>query len=252
MINALIIDDEINAIESLRWEIANFCKDVTVLDTFTNPIEAISAINYLKPDLVFLDIEMPQLDGFQLLKKLHFTEFDLIITTAYNQYAIQAFKENAIDYLLKPVDPDELIKAIEKAKKNKEMPVSNAKNMEKIFEKIIDNATNNNSKKIPIALADKIVMVNKNDIVYCKSDGNYTHIYLKDDVKYFVSKNIKAITNLINSPEFIRVHKTYLVNATYIKEYIRGDGGEIILENKINIPVSRTNKQKVLQALHIN
>ena len=80
MINALIIDDEINAIESLRWEIANFCKDVTVLDTFTNPIEAISAINYLKPDLVFLDIEMPQLDGFQLLKKLHYTDFDLIIT----------------------------------------------------------------------------------------------------------------------------------------------------------------------------
>ena len=132
------------------------------------------------------------------------------------------------------------------------MPVSNAKNMEKIFEKIINNSTRNNSKKIPIALADKIVMVNKNDIVYCKSDGNYTHIYLKDDEKYFVSKNIKAITNLINSPEFIRVHKTYLVNATYIKEYIRGDGGEIILENKINIPVSRTNKQKVLQALHIN
>lgn len=252
MINAIIIDDEINAIESLRWEIANFCKDVRILDTFTNPIEAISAINYLKPDLVFLDIEMPQLDGFQLLKKLHYTDFDLIITTAYNQYAIQAFKENAIDYLLKPVDPDELIKAIEKAKKNKEKPISSTKNMEKIFEKIINDATKNNSKKIPIALADKIVMVNKNDIIYCKSDGNYTHIYLTDDVKYFVSKNIKAVTNLINSPEFIRVHKTYLVNATYIKEYIRGDGGEIILENKINIPVSRTNKLKVLQALHIN
>jgi two-component system LytT family response regulator len=252
MLNALIIDDEINAIESLRWEINNFTKDVKILDTFTNPIEAISAINYLKPDLVFLDIEMPELDGFQLLKKLNYKKFDLIITTAYNQYAIKAFKENAIDYLLKPIDPDELVVAIEKAKKNKNNLNPSSENIEKIFENILNSSNTNTNKKIPIALSDKIVMVNKKDIMYCKSDGNYTHIFLKDKEKYFVSKNIKSITQLIDASEFIRVHKTYLVNINYIKEYIRGDGGELIMDDKTNIPVSRINKQKILKALHIS
>jgi len=252
MIQAIIIDDELNAIESLRWEINNFTSNVKIIDTFTNPIEAISAINYLKPDLVFLDIEMPQIDGFQLLNKLQFKEFELIITTAYNQYAIKAFKENAVDYLLKPIDPDELINSINKVKKNKQNKNISFDNISNIFKGIIDNISEKSNKKIPIALSDKIVMVDKNDIMYCKSDGNYTHIFIKDKSKYFISKNIKNITQLINATEFIRVHKTYLVNVNYIKEYIRGDGGEIILEDKTNIPVSRINKQKVLKALHIS
>jgi two-component system LytT family response regulator len=251
MINALIVDDELSAIESLKWELSNFCSKVKIIDTFTNPTEAISAINYLKPNVVFLDIEMPELDGFQLLKKLSYRNFDLIITTAYNQYAIQAFKENAIDYLLKPVDPDELVKAMDKIKKNKTDNQFGG-NIEKIFEKIISEKTGNKSKRVPLALSDRVVMVDKNDIMYCKSEGNYTHVIMKNGKDYLLSKSIKSVVELIPQAEFIRVHKSFIVNTNYITEYLRGDGGEIILTNKDNIPVSRTHKAKLLETLQIN
>ena len=119
MTTAIIIDDEQDAIESLTWEINMFCKEIKIIDSFTDSEEAISAINYLKPDCIFLDIEMPKIDGFQLLSHLKFRDFDLVITTAYDNYALKAFKENAVDYLLKPVDSDDLIKVAEKIKRNK-------------------------------------------------------------------------------------------------------------------------------------
>ncbi len=251
MINALIVDDELSAIESLKWELDNFCSQVKIIDTFTNPIEAISAINYLKPDVVFLDIEMPELDGFQLLKKLNYRSFDLIITTAYNQYAIQAFKENAIDYLLKPVDPDELIKSMDRVKKNRSGKHL-GDNIEKIFKNIITKDMQSKPNKIPLALSDRIVMVQDTDIVYCKSDGNYTHVIMKSGKDYLLSKSLKNSIELLPDSQFIRVHKSFVVNINYISEYMRGDGGEIILSNKDNIPVSRTHKAKLLELLQIS
>jgi len=119
MIKAIIIDDEQEAVDSLAWEIKMFCKDINIIDSFTDPEQAISAINYLKPDCVFLDIEMPKIDGFQLLSHLNYRDFDLVITTAYDNYALKAFKENAVDYLLKPIDNDDLVKVADKIKKNK-------------------------------------------------------------------------------------------------------------------------------------
>jgi len=247
MIHAIIVDDEHSAIESLQWELEKFCKEVKVVDTFTNPTEAISAINYLKPDLVFLDIEMPELDGFQLLKRLDFRNFNLIITTAYNQYAIQAFKENAIDYLLKPVDPDELVKAVDKISK-KEVTTNN---IEKVFEKILTKENINRKNKIPLALTDRIIMVEKNAIMYCISDGNYTNVILQDGKKYFLSKTLKSVYDTLSSLDFIRVHKKYVINTYYVSEYIRGDGGEVIMSDKKNIPVSRMHKEELLKSLRI-
>ncbi len=252
MIHALIVDDELSAIESLKWELNNFCPEVSIVDMFTSPMEAISAINYLKPDVVFLDIEMPELDGFQLLKKLAYRDFDLIITTAYNQYAIQSFKENAIDYLLKPVDPDELVKAMDKVKKNRKRH-SVGENIEKIFERIITNNSQSTiSNRIPLALSDRIIMVDSNQIMYCKSDGNYTHVFMKNKEKYLLSKSIKSFATLIPQAQFIRVHKSFIVNINYISEYLRGDGGEIIMTDKMNIPVSRTHKRKLMELLQIS
>lgn len=250
MRSAIIVDDERSAIESLKWEIENFAKEVKVIDTFTNPSEAISAINYLKPDIVFLDIEMPELDGFQLLHKLTFRDFNLIITTAYNQYAIQAFKENAIDYLLKPIDPDELINAIKKTENQLNLSIGSS-NIDKIFSKIINENLPNKNKKIPLALAEKVIMVNDSDIMYCQSDGNYTHVFLKDETKHLLSKNIKKVTAMLPESHFLRVHKSYVINVDYISEYIRGDGGEVILTNNTNIPVSRSHKSSLLSLLNI-
>ncbi len=247
---AIIVDDEISAIESLQWELGNFCADVDVVDSFTNPKEAISAINYLKPDIVFLDIEMPGIDGFQLLNNLHYKSFDLIITTAYNQYAIQAFKSNAVDYLLKPIDPDDLIKSIEKVKNRAEIGQLET-NIEKIIEKFINTSSTPALQRIPLALQDRILMVNTDDIMYCKSDGNYTHVHLSDGNSYMISKTMKVFLSSIPDNFLVKVHKSYVVNIKYVKEYIRGDGGELILSNKKNIPVSRAHKNELLQLLRI-
>ncbi|WP_439132120.1 LytR/AlgR family response regulator transcription factor [Polaribacter sp.] len=243
MITAIIIDDEQDAIESLTWEINMFCKDIKILDSFTNPEEAISAVNYLKPDCVFLDIEMPKIDGFQLLSHLKFRDFDLVITTAYDSYALKAFKENAIDYLLKPIDNDDLVKVVHKIKKNKlnkELGFS-VKDLLPTIEK--------KNKKIAIPLSGKVVFLNIDEIAYCKSDGNYTTLFLIDGTSYLYSKKIKDVYELITSEAIIRVHQSYLVNMNFVKEYIKNEGYYLILENAKTIPVSKPNRMLILEAM---
>jgi len=244
MIKAIIVDDELSAIKSLEWEIKTFCKGIEVCESFTDPIEAISAINYLKPDCIFLDIEMPEIDGFQLLNSLKFKDFDLIITTAFDNYAIRAFKESAIDYLLKPIDSDDLIKSVTKIKTNKEHSILGTE-LRKVLEKMTRK-----TNKIPLPLAGKILYINKENILYCKSDGNYSEIFFKDDTKEMVSKKIKEVEELIDSNCFFRVHNSYLVNTNYIKEFVKSDGQYLILENGVSIPVSRSKKSALLELLN--
>jgi len=246
MIKAIIVDDELTAIKSLKWEIENFCSGVTIMDSFTNPLEAISAINYLKPDCVFLDIEMPEMDGFQLLHQLNYRDFDLIITTAYDSYALKAFKENAIDYLLKPVDSDDLIKSVSKIKKNK-----TDNSLGKELQTVIKNLTNTNTpNKIALPLSGRTIFVYPEDIVYCKSDGNYTTIFFKDGKKEILSKKIKDMEDIFHNNLFFRVHNSYLVNIKHITEFVKSDGQYIVLENGVSIPVSRSKKGPLLDLLN--
>lgn len=245
MIKAIIIDDELNAIKNLKWEIENFCDDIEVCDTFTNPIEAISAINYLKPDCVFLDIEMPEMDGFQLLSKLTFRDFDLIITTAYDNYAIKAFKEHAIDYLLKPIDSEDLIETISRVRKNR-----NQNTLGDEVKKIIETlSSNKNPKRMALPLIGKTIYVNLSDIIYCKSDGSYTEIHLIENEMEMLSKKLKDIELQTNN-SFFRVHNSYLVNINYIKEFVKNEGLYLVLKNGKTVPVSRTKKNELLKLLN--
>ncbi|WP_445732091.1 LytR/AlgR family response regulator transcription factor [Mariniflexile sp.] len=245
MIRAIIVDDEFGAVKNLKWELENFCKDIEVCDALTNPVEAISAINYLKPDCVFLDIEMPEMDGFQLLASLKYREFDLIITTAFDNYAIKAFKEHAIDYLLKPIDSDDLSEAVERVRVNK---TKNELGFE--IRKVIESITpTGESKKVAIPVAGKTIFVDANDIIYCKSSGNYSEIYFKDQKTEILSKKLKEVEVLFHNETFFRVHNSYLVNISYIKEFIKSDGQYIVLDNGTSIPVSRTKKHPLMQAL---
>lgn len=245
MIRAIIIDDEFNAINNLKWEIENFCDDIEICDTFTNPKNAISAINYLKPDCVFLDIEMPEMDGFQLLSQLEYRDFDLIITTAYDNYAIKAFKEHAIDYLLKPIDSEDLIETISRVRKNKSQNILGDE-----VKKIINSISKQNQpKRLALSLVGKTKYVNMVDILYCKSDGNYTEIYLKNNEKELLSKKLKEFEESTSS-DFFRVHNSYLVNINYIKEFVKSDGGYIVLNDGTHIPVSRSKKSELLEVLN--
>ncbi len=245
MIKAIIVDDENTSIKSLRWEIENFCEGIQVVESFTNPIEAISAINYIKPDCIFLDIEMPEMDGFKLLSELRYRDFDLIITTAYDSYALQAFKESAIDYLLKPVDSDDLIKAVNKVKVNK-----TKNSLGKELQIVLHNLTQESSpKKIMIPLSGKTMYEYPENILYCKSDGNYTAIHFKNNEVEMISKKIKDVEKMFNHESFFRIHNSYVVNIQAIKEYIKTEGQHVVLENGTAIPVSRNKKNVLLRLL---
>ena len=243
MITAILIDDEQDAIESLAWEINMFCKEIKVIDSFTNPEEAISAINYLKPDCVFLDIEMPKIDGFQLLSHLKYRDFDLVITTAYDNYALKAFKENAVDYLLKPIDNDDLVKVAQKIKKNK-INKQLGFSLKDLMPQVEKKAT-----KIAIPLTGKTIFLKIKEVCYCKSDGNYTTIYLQNGEKHLYSKKIKDVYEIFNADEIIRVHQSYFVNINYVKEYVKSEGYYLILENGKTIPVSKPNRAYILEAM---
>lgn len=246
MIKAIIVDDEFSAIKSLQWEIENFCKDIEVINSFTDPYEAIEAINKLQPDCVFLDIEMPEMDGFQLLKKLKYRDFDLIITTAFDNYAIKAFKESAIDYLLKPVDSDDLVKSVSKITANKNKNTLGFE-LKKVLSSLVPE---NRNRKISLPLSGKTIFLKAEDIIYCKADGNYSNIYLKNNKKEMISKKLKEMEELIHDNTFYRVHNSYLVNLSYIKEYIKKDGHYLVLEDDTSIPVARSKKDELLALLH--
>ena len=244
MIKAIIVDDEYNAIKNLKWEIERFCADVKVLDAFTDPVEAISAINYLKPDCVFLDIEMPEMDGFEMLEMLKFRNFDLIITSAYDNYAIKAFRQHAMDYLLKPVDSDDLVESIERIRANKQKNVLGSE-LKNLFEEWRETT----DKRLALPMAGKTLYIDRNDILFCKSDGNYTEIYFENGEKEVFSKRLKELEDMLGHG-FFRVHNSYVTRLSAIKEFVSQDGQYLVLLDGTNVPVSRSKKGELLDMLN--
>ena len=244
MLKAVIIDDEPKAIQSLSWELSNFNDQIEIIATFTEPEKA---INYLKDtsiDCLFLDIEMPTMDGFQFLEQLDKREFAIIITTAYNEYAIKALKNQAIDYLLKPIDTDDLELAIEKAKKHNGKNDSSDK-----FEKILLNFNQKfNQKKITINTDGKLVFLEPKEILFVASDGNYCTIHLDNSKKLVITKKLKEVNELLPEEHFFRIHNSYIINLHKIKEFLKTDG-YVVLENNHKIPVSRQKKSAFLEKL---
>lgn len=234
MIKLVIVDDEVNALKSLEWEIQNFSKDFEIIATFTNPEEAISYIRKNVVDCVFVDIEMPQMDGLQFLRSFGCRDFLAVIVTAYAQYAIQAIKEEAFDYLLKPIDTEDLTVTLDKIK-NKII-------QEKQLQPAILNKLNS---KIPISTNGKILYVNPKKIVYCEGDGNYTKIFLECGDSIYITKKIKEIQEILPQDLFFRVHNSFIINITMVKEFLKTDS-YVILENDKKIPVSRNKKNTFL------
>ncbi|WP_347173227.1 LytR/AlgR family response regulator transcription factor [Polaribacter uvawellassae] len=244
MIRAVIIDDEPKAIQGLSWELLNFKKELEIIATFTEPEKALLYLKETQIDCLFLDIEMPTMDGFQFLKKLNKKDFAIVITTAYNEYAITALKNEAIDYLLKPIDTDDLTETISKIKKH----ISKGFSADK-FEDILLKFNNKlNHKKITINTDGKLVFLEPKDIFYVESDGNYSTLYLSNKKKIVVTKKLKEIDELLPSDHFFRIHNSYIINLHKIKEFLKVDG-YVVLENNAKIPVSRQRKSKFLEKL---
>ncbi len=244
MIEAIIVDDEIKAIQSLSWELTNFSDEIHVTASFTDPFEALGHLEKNTPDCLFLDIEMPTMDGFQFIQKLTNKDFPVVITTAYNQYAIKALKNEAIDYLLKPIDSDDLKDTITKIKKYKTKNYT-AEHLEKILLNFNTNAVH---KKITFNTDGKLVFLESNEILYAESDGNYSTIYLVDGHKLVLTKKLKEVNELLPTDSFFRIHNSYIINLTKIKEFLKTDGYVIIKPNH-KIPVSRQKKSDFLDLM---
>ncbi|AEM70558.1 two component transcriptional regulator, LytTR family [Allomuricauda ruestringensis DSM 13258] len=244
MLEAVIVDDEIKALQSLSWELTNLSDEVDIIASFTDAREALDYLEQNTPDCLFLDIEMPAMDGFQFIKNLKNKNFPVVITTAYNQYALQALKNEAIDYLLKPIDSDDLEETIAKIKK------FNSKNLSiDRLEKILLNFNaESQNKKITINTDGKLVFLNSDDILYAESDGNYSTIFLSDGQKILLTKKLKEVNTLLPQSSFFRIHNSYIINLNKIKEFLKTDG-YVVLESNHKIPVSRQKKSDFLDML---
>lgn len=248
MIKAVIIDDEKDSIDTLKWKLENYCPDVSVIAAFETPAEGVSFLKKNSTDLLFLDIEMPMLTGFDVLEELgRDISFDIIFITAYDNFGIQAVKFSALDYLLKPVQNKELKEAIDKHLK---------KTQHKIPAEQIDVLLNNvraerKGKRGRIALASKesIEFVDPNDIIVCEANSNYTNVYLAEGRKRVISKTLKDFEDMLAPFDFFRPHNSHLINLSRVKEFIRGDGGYLVMENKMQVPVSKNKKEELLSLL---
>lgn len=244
MIKAVIVDDEPKAIQSLSWELSHFSEEIEIINTFTYPEDALEYLNQHTPDCLFLDIQMPTMDGFQFLEKLSNKNFPVVITTAYNEFAIKALKHEAIDYLLKPIDSDDLEETIKKIKKYNSKNFTSSK-IEEAF--TLFNAKYQ-QKKITINTDGKLIFLNVDDILFVESDGNYSTIVTNDGQKILITKKLKEVNDILPEHYFFRIHNSYIINLNKIKEFMKSEG-YVILESNHKIPVARQRKSDFLEKL---
>ena len=244
MKTAIIIDDELKGRIALRQKLFDYCNDVRLIGEAENGEEGITLISILNPDIVFLDIEMPRMDGFDMLLRLPQKKFDLIFTTAYDQYAIKAIRYAAFDYLLKPIDIEELKAAV--AKSNDSNRGATEKKLEVLDQNLHGAALLN---KIAIPTLEGLIFYNIADIVHLEASRNYTIIYFINDVKLTACKTLKDFEELLPIDTFFRTHHSHLINLNYIKRYIKGDGGQIEMQNGNCIDVARRKKEDFLKAI---
>ena len=245
MIRAIIIDDERNARKVLDWALKTYCPEVSIETHCSSGAEALEQIPKIKPDLVFLDIQMRDMTGFDVLAKLDKVNFEIIFTTAFNQYALDAFKVSAVDYLMKPIDETDLQKAVEKVKTRLDNKRSNRQ-----ISFLLDYLHNNietSEKVIALPSQTGLEFIELEQIIYCQSDSNYTHLIFTNNKKMLVSKTLKDIEAMLPQKSFFRVHNSFIVNLKYIRRYLKADGGYLIMSNDDKVKVSRTKKESLFE-----
>lgn len=247
---AILIDDEKSSLRSLSYELKAYCPEVEVVGQYNDPKEGLDQINKLSPDLVFLDIEMPGMNGFDLLEKCVKIDFEVIFVTAYDQFAVKAFEFNAIDYVLKPVGISKLIQAVNKASEKIKKGLE-PDSLQALINNIRLQSQIGSIQIIALPTSDGFTMVNINEIAFLEADSNYTWVNLIQDQRYLVSRTLKEFESMLNFPQFFRSHKSYLVNLNHVAKYVRGQGGYLILINKANVPVSRTQKTALMNVINL-
>ena len=244
MITALIVDDEKNSCETLQSLLTDCCLDVSVVKYCQTIDEAVKAVELHHPNVVFLDINMKGENGFDLLERVKTIDFEIIFTTAFSEYAIKAFKFSAIDYLLKPIDVDELRAAVERVIKRKKAEAPTR------YEYLRQNLKMSDGQHFKLALpsSEGLTFIKISDIIYCEADSNYTTFFLTDGKKIIVSHTLKEYEEILSDYRFFRIHHSYLVNLDAIKQYVRGDGGHVVMINGAALDVAKRRKEQFLKA----
>lgn len=245
MAKIIIIDDEVHCTNVLENLIEKTHSDYTISGIFTNPLQGLEFIKKNPPDLLFLDIEMPNINGFTLLDNLLPIDFDVIFTTAYDQYAIKAFRYSAINYLLKPITEKNIVKALSNWEKRRNR--TSDKQWQLLQDHLEDSKKECSQIALPTGVGYQIVEIE--NIVRCQSDSNYTNVFCKNENKILISRTLKDIEELLKDHGFLRVHQSHLINPQFVKGILKNDGGSLIMHDDNEIPVSRQKSKQINEIL---
>jgi two-component system, LytTR family, response regulator len=239
---AIIIDDEEHCITTLQWSLKEYCPEINIMATGSNGKEGIELIRQYKPDIIFLDVEMPVLNGIDMLQYFDDINFDVIFTTAYDQYALKAIKLNALDYLLKPIDKDDLMAAVEKVKTRQTLISRQQVNgLQEVHKTKVAN-------KIALSTLSGLQFINLDELVRVEGEGNYCNFILSNKKTVLLSKKLGDAEEILEgNKNFFRAHRSHIINLKFVEKYIRGEGGEIIMEDGTSISLSRNKKDEFLE-----
>lgn len=242
MLRVVIIDDEADAINFIKSIIEEYCENLEIVGTANSAAEGTKIINLKHPDLVFLDVEMPHGNGFDLLANFPEKNFDVIFITAYNHYAIKAIKYSAVDYILKPVNINEFLDAVNKVTDKR----LRKENVNFNYHTLLENLKSNTPSKLAIPTSEGMEYLNTEEIIRIEADRSYSWFFMKDGKKYLVSRNLKEYQELLSDHDFFRTHNSHLINLEHVKKYVRQEGGHIVMEDGSTVPISRSKKDLFL------
>lgn len=242
-LKAIIVDDEEDGRVVLAANLSIYCPQVEVVASCSSAEEGVQTLQSQPIDLVFLDIQMPKEDGFAMLERVKDKDFNLIFVTAHHDYAVQAIRSAALDYLLKPIDPEELVAAVQRAE--------NKGDTAERRQHFMDNVGKEEITQVVLPLREGYLFVQVTDIVRCEADSNYTVLHLVGGEKHLVSKTLKEFEIQLSGNRFFRIHKSHLINMQYLKKYTRGDGGTVTMIDNTQLDVSRRNKEEFLRVFNL-
>lgn len=245
LLKAILIDDELSSLQNLQQKLTEFCPDVAIAATTQKPEEAILLIRRHKPDVIFLDIEMPRMNGFRMLDELGTFDFDIIFTTAYNHYAVDAIRISAFDYLMKPIAIKDLQAAVERLARHRQLQT---KDKLDVLRQSLTNARSQ-EEKIAIPTSDGLEFIPIKNILHIESSSNYSKLFFTEGKAILVTKLLKDFEDLLLPYQFFRVHNSHLINLKHIRKYIRGEGGQVIMQNGDVIDVSRRKRDEFLKLI---
>ena len=245
ILRAILVDDELSSLQNLQSKLVEFCPDVEVVATAQKPEDAILFIRQHKPDVIFLDIEMPRMNGFRMLDELGELDFEIIFTTAYNHYAVDAIRISAFDYLMKPVAIKELQNALERLARYRQTHTRDK--LDVLRQSLSPNKSQ--EEKIAIPTNEGLEFIPIKNILHIESSSNYSRIFLTDGKNILVTKLLKDFEDILEPYNFFRVHNSHLINLAYIKKYIRGEGGQVEMQNGDVIDVARRKKEEFIRLI---